>query len=218
MALAGSAEFQETFGYDASALPGTIFSKVMGAFQELLERIQDNLHSYLWESFYSHAGSFARAMHYGVVRDERSPINMHDDLRKALVKVSSAIASVKPLLTPPVMDVVESKLLESLESFLYDRFILQNYYRDESIGQFKGDLMAIEETFKRLMPTQPVSLALTRSREAQRIIEMQPEARDHFAQAIKGDDLDEITDILTSLQLSVLPLGDCEKIIKLVRQ
>ncbi|PJF17784.1 hypothetical protein PSACC_02396 [Paramicrosporidium saccamoebae] len=215
MSLASSPEFLDAFGYSAVEMRGTVFNKVLVAFQELTTRIEDNLYSVLWESFHSSAVSFVRAMHYGVVRDgPATTLTMHDDLRKALVRVSEVFTTLR---ASAMMESIEPRILSSLATFLYDRLILQNYFRQEYISQFNDDLTMIQSTFARLMPNQPINLALQRVYEAQRILSMQPQARQHLAQVIKEDDLDEITNIFNSLKLSILSLGECERIIGLVR-
>jgi hypothetical protein len=215
MTLASSAEFLDAFGYSAAEMRGTVFNKVLIAFQELTTRIEDNLYSALWESFNSSATSFVRAMHYGVLRDgPAATLSMHDDLRKALVKVSETFKTLRP---SAMMGSIEVRMLSSLATFLYERLILQNYFRQEYISQFNDDLDMIQSTFSRLMPNQPINLVFQRVHEAQRILSMEPKARQHLVQVIKDDDLDEITNIFNSLKLSILSLGECEKISSLIR-
>lgn len=108
--LAGSAEFLARYSYDASELPGTIYSKVCAAFKVLLDEIVQKLNSFVWQSFYNPANSFIRAMHYAVYRENQS-LTMHDDLRRALIAVGETYSQVKPYLCRPLLQSMEGSIV-----------------------------------------------------------------------------------------------------------
>lgn len=216
MEIGESGEFAGTFGYAATGLPGSIFNKVLVAFRGLHTRVIDGIHSFLWQSFSSPASSFIKSMHYGVLR-ERTIISMHDDLRKALVAIAESFGRVKPYLHSTGMDLVEAQFIDSLDSLLFDRLILQNFFRPESVPQLQEDLETMRRTFVRLMPGQPVGLALERSREAATLLGMGEAEHEHLREALRMEDLDETANVLGALKINRLSVGECEKVLSLVR-
>lgn len=186
------------------------------AFRGLYTRILDHLHSYLWHAFHSPASSFIKSMHYGILRD-RTVIRMHDDLRKALVNIAESVGHVKPYMHLIGMDLIEAQFLESLSTLLFDRLILQNFFRPESIPQLREDLQTIKWTFAKLMPAQPVTRALERSEEAATLLGMGEVEYEHLQNSLRMEDLDEAANVMGALHINRLSLGDCERILSLLR-
>jgi hypothetical protein len=217
ISLAGNEEWQNVYGYDATGLPGTIFNKILTAFEGLAKRVEEHLFLFLWQSFATSASSFVRAMHYGVIRPTPTPLTMHDDLRKALVSVSDAFHFLKIHLNQHSMTLIEAQFVENLGNLLFDKLILQNFFRTEAVIQLSSDISHIKATFTRLMPQQPIDLALQKTLEAVKILSMPELSRQHLQESIQSDDLDEVGNILQALAISYLTLGDCEKIINLLR-
>ena len=218
--LAGSAEYQSALGYDGSALSGSIFNRTIISFQGLLDRILVNLYDHLWDSFYSPAMSYARAMHYGVTRSRgKENIAINDDLRKAMVAFSGTLNGVMTYLSATCQQIISARLLAAIAHFLYERLILQNFYRPEYIPQFASDFAEIRLFLKRVLPEQQhiIDTALLRPVEAVNLISLSEADRESLKDAIIDEDLDVVAEKLHSAKVSLLSVAECEAIINLVK-
>lgn len=214
---------------EACKRDGSIYHRSVASFRELLDRCQRSLHDHLWEHFASPANTFARAMHYGVVRSREgrvkstspspspSPssttgIGMHDDLRRAMVSLATAYENVVPSLLEGPADTLRSMLLFSLATWAMDRWLLSNYYRVE-VGEDGGEdrrcldqLAADYEIFlkftKDLLGTlhQPVEAVLARCTEAVRLLTLPTEERAQLSRSVEGGEDDDLGVISELLQ------------------
>lgn len=216
--LARSTDFCARYSYDASELPGTIYHKLYRAFKTLLGEIAAKLQAFVWQAFSQPANSFVRAMHYAVYRGEgQRALRMHDDLRRALIAVSEAHAQLCPFLHPKLLRSIEGALLESLATFLFERMIGQNFFRRENLAQVRDDLQQIQTTFSRIMDPQLVELAMRRSRESVKLQSMGLDEQEHLLEALRRDELEEVSDILSTLAITALSIRDCETVLSLIR-
>lgn len=160
-----------------------------------------------------------RAMHYGVVREGRAAdLTMHDDLRRALVSLAQAISDVRPRTSPSIMEIIESRLLQSLSLFLFERVTLQNFFHQSGVRQFAADLAHIRDALSKLMPGQPVDAALQRTTDALHLLQASESLRSDLVGAAQDEDFDLVAEILAKLQIAQLTVSECEKIADLYRK
>lgn len=234
----------DILGYDASEMRGSLFNEHIESFEGLLERVMEDICHYAWDSFSTTAYSFARSMHYGVLREamafenisaddlladtditnaaklhDGKMIGMHDDLRAALVSISQVVASLKlNLVSSLLTGRLYPFILKSLQSFLNDRLIFQNFYNKAGVRQLGEDLAMIKETLERLLPGQPIGLAMAKAIDSHLLLSAATsEMGIKLKKALIADDYDTASEILESLSISSLSVAECEKLFSLLR-
>lgn len=156
-------------------------------------------------------------MHYGIARESKKQLTMHDELRKALVSTCETVNYLRKFLYPSGMSLTIDRFLHTLGHFLFDSLILENFFRPENIPELSKDLNQIRDTFRLVFPDHPVDLFLQKVNDALKILEMPEASQVYLKEMIMIGNLDEITNIFQSIHLSTLTITDCEKILNLIR-
>lgn len=229
--LGASSQFLEKFGYDASVLPGSIFSRAISAFREsiLWERIiTGHLEAYAWESFSNPCTIFARSMHYGVYREDVNPkikaLPMNDDLRRSLLAFSDSVALLGALPTS-ILSIVHSNLYNRISKFFFERVLLTGFYLlplgptsflNDTRTASKIITSALSQVDPQLINEQGPPL-LIKSIEAGILMETEASVQSELQKAIHLDEFDKISSVLKNLSITSLNISECEKILSLVR-